>query len=67
MTAKQYKEDEAAQEYLMKFIEAVQRNRKPINQRHEKWREQMREKRMADKMAGDDIQQSDVSRELESM
>lgn len=67
MTARSYREDDIAQEYLMKFIEAVQRNKSVLNERHEIWREQMREKRKADKLAGEDIPQLDIARELESI
>ena len=67
MTVRSNREDEIAQEYLMKFIEAVQRNKTLLNKLHEMWREQMREKRRADKSAGDDIPQLDTARELEGI
>ena len=51
MRSKMYRGNDTAQEYLMQFIDYVERFKTGINQRHESWRNEMRERRRADKQA----------------
>ena len=58
-----YKGDKAAQEALVKFIEDVSQHSKFFNKKHEEWREQMRERRRADKMTMAEEQEADRQNE----
>ena len=60
---KKFKDDEAAKEALMKFLDFIERFKTDINKQHEAWRDHMRERRHADKMAGSVIEQADREKE----
>lgn len=58
MTRKSFKGN-GAQEMLMKLLDYIEHFKSNINQEHEEWRDQIRERRRADKMTTFDEQEAD--------